>query len=67
MVKAITLRFVRVFLSSVVATLGTVTVAAGTWDDVPALLSALGLAAVIGAISGLIAAVDKWVRYIPEE
>jgi hypothetical protein len=62
-VKSIILRFIRAFVAGAVATMLTVIpLTSGSWNDLGNWLSALGLAGIIGGISGLLMALDKYLR-----
>jgi hypothetical protein len=57
-------RFLRVFIFSAAAAMGTITIGQVlTWQSVISLLNNLAIAGVIGGISGVIAGVDKWSRW----
>lgn len=57
-------RFLRVFIFSAFSTMATVTISQATaWKDVISILSNLALAGIVGGISGIIASVDKILRW----
>lgn len=60
--KSIAFRFLKAFVAGSVSTLGTITYFAGvtTWTQLAVALNALLLALVIGGISGVLMAAEKW-------
>jgi len=61
--KSVLLRFVRAFVAGAVATMITITpLSINNWTDVSTWLGALGLSGIIGGVSGLLMAIDKYLR-----
>jgi len=59
--KATIKRFLKVFISSSIAAMATITINQATsWNDIIPLLSNLALAGIIGGIAGVIAGAEKW-------
>lgn len=57
------LRFLRAFVAGAVSVMITVMpLSTGSWTDLGKWLSGLALAGIIGGISGVLMALDKWVR-----
>ena len=62
-VKSVLLRFARAGISGAAATMVVIVpLNNGSWNDVGSWLSALGLAGLVGFISGIIQAADKYYR-----
>jgi small-conductance mechanosensitive channel len=62
-IKSILLRFARGFISGAVASMAVVVpVSTGDWSSLLTYLNMLGLAISFGGITGLILAIDKWIR-----
>jgi hypothetical protein len=61
--KSVILRFVRGCVAGAVSTMLTITLSApSTWREMYAILSSLALAGTIGAITGGLMALDKYLR-----
>lgn len=61
--KSVLLRFIRAFIAGAAAQMALILVFNGsTWEDVTNWLMALGISAIVGGITGLIMAVDKYFR-----
>jgi hypothetical protein len=59
--KATIKRFFKVFISSAIAAMATITIGqAASWADIIPLLSNLALSGIIGGIAGVIAGAEKW-------
>jgi len=55
------MRFVKAAVSGIFTALGLITIAMPqNWTEVPALLSMISLAALYGAVTGIIMAGQKW-------
>ena len=63
-IKSVILRFVRAFIAGAVATMLTVVPLTGTWNELKTWLSALSLAGIVGGISGVLQATDKYLRSV---
>jgi hypothetical protein len=62
-IKSIILRFIRAFVAGAVATMIIIVpLSSGRWEDLGTWLSSLALAGIIGGISGVLQATDKWIR-----
>lgn len=62
-IKRALIRFWRAFVAGASAALATVTITMpGAWSDVPSILSSLSLIGLIGGLSGVIQALDKFHR-----
>lgn len=64
-VKSLLLRFIRAFIAGAVSTMVTTLTFTGNWNDLNAWLSSLALGGIVGGISGLLMAIDKYLR-MPE-
>lgn len=62
LVKSIILRFVRAFVAGAVAIMITIVPISGTWNELGTWLSTLALAGIVGGISGVLMAIDKYLR-----
>jgi len=60
--KSVILRFVRAFVAGAVATMATTLTFSGGWKELGMWLSALALGAIVGGITGVIQALDKYFR-----
>lgn len=61
--KALFMRFIRGFVAGAFSTMVMINISGvSTFGDLKVFLSALGLSAIIGGISGAIQAVDKFIR-----
>ena len=60
--KTLILRFVRAFIAGAVGTMITTLTFSGGWVELQAWLSSLALGAIVGGISGVIQATDKYLR-----
>lgn len=60
--KSVLLRFVRAFVAGAVSVMITIVPMTGGWKDLGTWLSSLALAGIIGGISGVLMAVDKYLR-----
>ena len=60
--KSIIYRFIRAFVSGAVSTMILIVPLTGGWADLEKWLSALSLGAIIGGISGVLQATDKYLR-----
>lgn len=65
--KSVLLRFLRAFVAGAVSTMVVIVPLANDWSSLKGWLSALSLAGIIGGITGVLQAVDKWVRSTPEK
>ena len=65
-IKSVLLRFVRAGVAGAVSTMVVIVPLSNTWGDLKGWLSALSLAGIIGFITGLLQAVDKYLRSTPE-
>ncbi len=64
MIKAIAFRFLRAFVAGAVATMSTVLIFSGnSWGDVSVWLTGLALSGLVGGVTGLIQATDKFLRF----
>lgn len=61
-IKSVLLRFTRAFVAGAVSTMVTTLTFSGGWAELPAWFSSLGLGAIVGGISGLLMATDKYLR-----
>ncbi len=61
-IKSIILRFVRAFVAGAVGTMITTLTFSGGWAELKLWLSSLALGAIVGGISGVIQATDKYLR-----
>lgn len=61
-IKSVLLRFVRAFVAGAVSVMITVVPLTGNWDELSTWLSSLALAGIVGGISGVIQATDKYIR-----
>ena len=55
-------RFIRAFVAGAIASMSLVVITGDTWTDIGTWLNALAIAGVIGGLSGLIQATDKYLR-----
>lgn len=62
--KSLLLRFVRAFIAGAVSTMLVIVPLTGTWDKLGTWLSSLALAGLVGGISGLLQALDKYIRSV---
>ena len=62
LVKSLILRFIRAFVAGAVSTMIIVVPLTGTWNELGSWLSSLALAGIIGGISGILQALDKYLR-----
>jgi hypothetical protein len=60
--KRVLLRFVRAFVAGAVGTMVTIVPLTGSWNELGTWLSSLALAGIIGGISGVLMAADKYFR-----
>lgn len=60
--KSVIKRFVRAFVAGAVGTMVTMLTFTGGWAELQAWLSSLALGAIVGGISGVIQATDKYLR-----
>ena len=64
LLRAVLLRALRAFVSGALAAVAIVApMALNSWNDLAGWLTALGIAAIVGGVNGVIMAVDKWVRW----
>lgn len=63
-IKSVLLRFVRAFLAGAAATMVVVVPMSGGWKELQSWLGALALAGIVGGISGVIQAMDKYYRSV---
>jgi len=64
LVKSIILRFVRAFVSGAVGTMVVIVPISNSWTNLGGWISALVLAGIIGGVSGVIQAADKYFRSV---
>ena len=62
-IQCIIKRFARAFVAGAVATMIVVVPVANSWSELSTWLYALALAGVVGGISGIIQAADKYYRF----
>jgi hypothetical protein len=61
-IKSVILRFVRAGIAGAVSTMIVVVPMTGSWKELATWLSALALAGIIGLITGVLQALDKYYR-----
>ena len=61
-IKSVLLRFARAFVAGAVSVMITTLTFSGGWTELRAWLSSLALGAIVGGISGVIQATDKYLR-----
>jgi len=64
LVKSLLLRFIRGGIAGAVSVMITIIPLTGGWNELKTWLSALALAGIAGFISGLLLAVDKYLRSV---
>lgn len=66
--KPVLLRFARGFVAGAIASLGTISLTTvGTWHDLSSALTALAYSLAVGGITGGLMALDKYLRFQPED
>lgn len=67
MFKRILFRFLRGAIAGAVSTMAVIIPAVNGWEELSIWLSTLALAGIVGAITGGLLALDKWIRNKPQE
>ena len=62
LVKSVAMRFVRAFLAGAVASMALILFTGNGWREIGVWLNGLAMAGVVGGISAVLMAADKWFR-----